>query len=141
MRLGMRRLSHAALLGFIVVAAVHLAVAGSHHETLVVFAAFQALSMFCYGLCSGNFGAMAMEPMGHIAGTASAFQGFVSMVGASLIGFVIGQAFNGTVLPLEAGYLLCGLCTLASVLTAERGQLFRPHAIGAAPEQVVEKRA
>jgi DHA1 family bicyclomycin/chloramphenicol resistance-like MFS transporter len=141
MRLGMRRLSHAALLGFIVLAAVHLAVAGSHRETLVVFAAFQALSMFCYGLCSGNFGAMAMEPMGHIAGTASAFQGFVSMVGASLIGFAVGQAFNGTVVPLEAGYLICGLCTLAAVLTAEHGQLFRPHAIGAAPERVAEKRA
>jgi DHA1 family bicyclomycin/chloramphenicol resistance-like MFS transporter len=131
MRLGMRRLSHAALLGFIVIAAVHLVVAGSGHESLVVFAAFQALSMFCYGLCSGNFGAMAMEPMGHIAGTASAFQGFVSMVGASLIGFAVGQAFNGSVIPLQAGYLLCGLCALAAVLTAEHGRLFRPHMIGA----------
>jgi DHA1 family bicyclomycin/chloramphenicol resistance-like MFS transporter len=141
MRVGMRRLSHAALLGFIVVAAVHLVVAASHHETLVVFAVFQALSMFCYGLCTGNFGAMAMEPMGHIAGTASAFQGFVSMVGASLIGFAVGQAFNGTVLPLEAGYLLCGLCTLASVLAAEHGRLFQPHVIGAPPQRIAEKRA
>jgi DHA1 family bicyclomycin/chloramphenicol resistance-like MFS transporter len=85
--------------------------------------------MFCYGLCTGNFGAMAMEPMGHIAGTASAFQGFVSMVGASLIGFAVGQAFNATVLPLEAGYLICGLCALAAVLTAEHGRLFQPHMI------------
>lgn len=129
MRLGMRRLSHAALLVYIVVAAVHLLVAGSGRETLVAFAALQALTMFCFGLTSGNFGAMAMEPMGHIAGVASSFQGFVSMVGASLIGFFIGQAFNGTVLPIEVGYLLCGLCTLAAVLVAERGRLFRPHEI------------
>ncbi len=128
MRLGMRRLSHAALLGFIALAAAHLIVALSGRETLVVFTAFQALTMFCFGLCSGNFGAMAMEPMGHIAGVAASFQGFVSMVGASLIGFVIGQCFNGTVAPLEAGYLVCGLCALASVLAAERGRLFRPHA-------------
>jgi len=133
MRLGMRRLSHAALLGFIALAAVHLVAAVSGHETLVVFAAFQSLTMFCFGLTSGNFGAMAMEPMGHIAGVAASFQGFVSMVGASLIGFAIGQAFNGTVAPLEAGYLICGLCALAAVLTAERGRLFRPHAIEAPP--------
>jgi DHA1 family bicyclomycin/chloramphenicol resistance-like MFS transporter len=127
MQLGMRRLSHAALLAYIAVPAAHLAVAASGHETLVVFAAFQALTMFSFGLTSGNFGAMAMEPMGHIAGVASSFQGFVSMVGASLIGFVIGQAFNGTVIPVEAGYLLCGLAALALVLVAERGRLFQPH--------------
>jgi DHA1 family bicyclomycin/chloramphenicol resistance-like MFS transporter len=134
MRLGMRRLSHAALLVYIALAAVHLLVANSGHETLVVFAAFQALTMFCFGLTSGNFGAMAMEPMGHIAGVASSFQGFVAMVGASLIGFCIGQAFNGTVAPLQAGYLLCGLCALGVVLIAEGGKLFRPHVTSAPAE-------
>lgn len=141
LRLGMRRLSHAALLAYIAIPAVHLVIAGSRHETLVIFTTLQALTMFCFGLTSGNFGAMAMEPMGHIAGVAASFQGFVSMVGASLIGFAIGQAFNGTVLPLQAGYLLCGLCALAAVLTAEHGRLFRPHAIGASEhlseEQVI----
>jgi len=58
---------------------------------------------------------------------ASSFQGFVSMVGASLIGFVVGQAFDGTVIPMQAGYLLCGLFALTAVLVAERGRLFRPH--------------
>lgn len=84
--------------------------------------------MFSFGLASGNFGAMAMEPMGHMAGIAASFQGLVSMVGASLIGFAIGQSFNGTVAPMEAGYLICGLLALGVVLFAERGRLFRPHA-------------
>ena len=128
MRLGMRRLSHSALLAYIAIAAAHLLVAASGRESLVLFAALQAAAMFSFGLTSGNFGAMAMEPMGHIAGVASSFQGFVSMVGASLIGFFIGQAFDGTVVPLEAGYLLCGLAALAMVLTAENGRLFRPQA-------------
>lgn len=135
MRLGMRRLSHAALLAYIALAAVHLIIAVSGRETLVVFAAFQALTMFCFGLTSGNFGAMAMEPMGHIAGVASSFQGFVSMVGASLIGFAIGQGFDGTAAPVAAGYLLCGLCALAAVLVAEGGPLFRPHAAGESPAE------
>lgn len=125
MRLGMRRLSHAALLAYIAFAVIHLCVAAAGRESLVVFAAFQGLTMFCFGLTSGNFGAMAMEPMGHIAGVASSLQGFVSMVGASLIGLVIGQAFDGTVVPMQAGYLLCGLLALAAVLVAEGGRLFR----------------
>ena len=94
--------------------------------------------MFCFGLTSGNFGAMAMEPMGHIAGVASAFQGFVSMVGASLIGFVIGQGFNGTVVPVELGYVLCGVCALGAVLAAEQGRLFQPHDVGAAGHCLAE---
>jgi DHA1 family bicyclomycin/chloramphenicol resistance-like MFS transporter len=126
-RLGMRVLSHTALLLFIALATAHLFVATSGRESLVVFAAFQAAAMFCFGLTGGNFNAMAMEPMGHIAGVAAAFQGFTSMVGAALIGFVIGQQFNGTVVPLEAGYLCCSLMSLCMVLVAERGRLFRPH--------------
>jgi DHA1 family bicyclomycin/chloramphenicol resistance-like MFS transporter len=76
--------------------------------------------------------------MGHIAGVASSFQGFVSMVGATLIGFVVGQAFNGTVVPMEAGYLLCGLCALAAVLAAERGRLFQPQDIPDARHALAE---
>ena len=138
-RLGMRMLSHGALLGFLAVAAIHLFVARTGAETLVVFAAFQAVTMFSFGLTSGNFGAMAMEPMGHIAGVASAFQGFVTMVGASLIGFFIGQQFNGTVVPMEAGYLFCGLGSLAAVLVAEHGRLFRPHGPVEPPRVMVQE--
>ena len=127
-RLGMRRLSHSALLLYIVVSIVHLGVAMTGHETLVAYTALQGATMFSFGLASGNFGAMAMEPMGHIAGVAASFQGLVSMVGASLIGFLIGQNFNGTVVPLEAGYLACGVAALVVVLIAEHGRLFRGHA-------------
>ena len=126
-RFGMRWISHTALVAFLAIVATHLLVAVSGRETLVLFTAFQALTMLTFGLTSGNFGAMAMEPMGHIAGVASSFQGFLSMLGASLIGFVIGQNFNGTVAPVEAGYLVCGLLSLTAVLLAERGRLFRPH--------------
>jgi MFS transporter, DHA1 family, multidrug resistance protein len=128
MRLGMRVLSHTAMLGFIIVAAIHLIVATHGRETLVIFTALQAATMFTFGLTSGNFGAMAMEPMGHIAGVASSFQGFITMVGASLIGFFIGQHFDGSVVPVETGYLVCGLLSLTAVLFAEQGRLFRPHA-------------
>jgi DHA1 family bicyclomycin/chloramphenicol resistance-like MFS transporter len=129
-RIGTRRLSHTALLLYIAVSGAHLLVAATGHETLVAYTILQGGTMFSFGLASGNFGAMAMEPMGHMAGVAASFQGLVSMVGASLIGFLIGQNFNGTVVPLETGYLACGILALGVVLTAEHGRLFRPHAPG-----------
>jgi DHA1 family bicyclomycin/chloramphenicol resistance-like MFS transporter len=72
----------------------------------------------------GNFGAMAMEPLGHIAGSAASIQGFFSTLLAAVIGFGIGQQFDGTVVPLTAGFLACGLVALGVVLWAERGRLF-----------------
>jgi DHA1 family bicyclomycin/chloramphenicol resistance-like MFS transporter len=126
-RVGMRWMSHGALLGLIFVSALHLIVVLSGHETLVVFAIFQAATMFTFGLTSGNFGAMSMEPMGHIAGAASSLQGFFTMVVGALIGFLIGQQFNGSTGPVVIGYLLCGLGALLGVLFAEKGRLFRAH--------------
>ena len=129
-RLGMRVMSHAALIAFIVVDAVHAAVAISGHETLLSFVVLQAAMMFCFGMLSGNFGAMAMEPLGHVAGAAASAQGFISMVGGSIIGFGIGQQFNGNVTPLTIGYLVCGLTSLGAVFFAEKGRLFGTSAPG-----------
>ena len=124
-RLGSRLISHTALLGFILMSAIHAAVAVSGHETIWTFAVLQALTMFCFGFIAGNFGSMAMEPMGHIAGTASSAQGFISTTGGATLGFVIGQQFNGSTVPMTTGFVLLGLMALVSVLFAERGHLFR----------------
>ena len=124
-RLGTRRVSHTALLGFIAFAALHALVALSGHETLLTFAVLQSAMMFCFGLVGSNFGAMAMEPLGHIAGTGSAVQGFVTTTGGALIGFGIGQLFDGTTVPLTLGFTACGLSALAVVLWTEHGRLFR----------------
>lgn len=132
-RLGMRMISHAALLAFIGFSGIHAALALSGHETILTFAVLQAGAMFSFGLMSGNFGAMAMEPLGHVAGAAASVQGFISMVGGSLIGFFIGQQFDGTLAPITLGYLICGLAALVIVLAAERGRLFAPRATASAP--------
>jgi len=126
-RLGTRRVSHTALLGFIAVAAVHLAIALSGHETIWTFAVLQALMMGCFGLAGSNFGSMAMEPLGHIAGTGSSIQGFISTVGGAAIGVVIGQSFNGTTVPVTLGFVILGVLALAVVFVTERGRLFRAH--------------
>ena len=70
---------------------------------------------------------MAMDPVGDIAGSASSVQGFLSTCIGAAIGATIGQLFDGTTLPLAIGFLGCGLLSLAAVLFAEHGRLFRPH--------------
>lgn len=127
MRFGTRLLSHSALTGLIVIAGVHLIVSWIGGEHLVVFAILQAAMMACFGLAASNFSAMAMENMGHIAGTASSAQGFVATLGGAVIGAIIGQSFDGTTVPLYAGFLICGLIAMAIVAIGERGKLFRAH--------------
>ena len=70
-----------------------------------------------------NFNAIAMEPLGAIAGTASAVLGLFTTLGGALIGIAVGRAFDGTVRPLGLTYLVCALATLAAVLWAENGRL------------------
>lgn len=123
-RLGTRLISQTAVLVLIVLSLTHLVVIEIGWETLPSYIVFQALSMTCIGLCGSNFGAMAMEPVGHIAGTASSVQGFITSVGAVMVGSAIGQSYSGTTLPLAIGYLCIGLAVLAIVWIIE-GRLFR----------------
>ncbi|RZJ19595.1 MAG: Bcr/CflA family efflux MFS transporter [Brevundimonas sp.] len=126
-KLGSRMIGHTALLGFIVFGVIHAVIAISGHETIWTFTILQTLKMFCFGMIAGNFGSMAMEPMGHIAGTASSAQGFISTIGGALAGFYVGQHFDGTTVPFNIGFALFGLLALGAVLVAERGRLFKAH--------------
>jgi len=74
-----------------------------------------------------NFTAMAMEPQGHIAGTASSLYGSITTLLGIGIGTVIGQDFNGTLLPFATGFVICALAALAIVALTEKGRLFVPH--------------
>jgi len=126
MRLGTRRLGHGAVAMLIVASLVHLALAASGRETVLTFAVLQAVTLGCFGLATSNFSAMAMEEMGHIAGVASSVQGFVSIDLAATIGALIGQAFDGTTVPLTLGFVAAGVVALGIVALTERGRLFRP---------------
>jgi DHA1 family bicyclomycin/chloramphenicol resistance-like MFS transporter len=123
-RLGTRLISQSAVFGLIALSSVHVAVIALGMETLWTYIFFQALSMTCIGLCGSNFGAMAMEPVGHIAGTASSVQGFITSVGAVMVGSAIGQSYDGTTFPLAIGYLCIGLAVLGVVWFVEEGRLF-----------------
>jgi MFS transporter, DHA1 family, multidrug resistance protein len=133
-RLGMRLISHAALLAFIGISVLHVAVAALGREQIWSFVLLQSATMATFSLSVSNFGAMAMEPVGSVAGIGASLQGFISTGGAAVIGAIIGREFSGSALPLAAGALCCGVIALAFVLLAEKGRLFHGHHAGAAAD-------
>ncbi len=128
-RFGMRRLSHTALLGFVAITFCWLLVQlyGPSPMPFPLFMVFFALAMFQFGWIGSNFNSLAMEPLGHVAGTASSVLGFMSTVGGASIGACIGQFYNGTATPMVIGYFTVSLIGVVFVLIAEKGKLFRPH--------------
>lgn len=126
-RLGMRPLSHAGLSLFVVVA-VGQVVAGlayHGHPPLALFLTILAANQFLISFAMPNFNALALQPLGEIAGTASSFLGFYTTILGAFCGFLIGHAFDGSVLPIGIGYALLGGLALAVVAWTERGRLFR----------------
>jgi DHA1 family bicyclomycin/chloramphenicol resistance-like MFS transporter len=114
MRYGMRRLSALALRALVALSGLFLIVSllMHGHPPLWALAAFLLAAFFCSGLLFGNFNAIALEPMGRIAGMAAAISGALSSFTAILTGGVIGQLYNGTVIPMVAGFAGLGLVTL-----------------------------
>ncbi|PDT57567.1 MFS transporter [Bradyrhizobium diazoefficiens] len=126
-RLGMRVISHGALTLYAVVASVMLVTEILNVLPLALFMALSALMMFSFGMMVANFTALAMEPQGHIAGTASSLYGSITTLIGIVVGMAIGQSFDGTLLPFSVGFFLSTLAALAIVLVVEKGRLFKPH--------------
>jgi len=122
-RFGMRRLSHGAMLTFTGFSAVWLAFALVGFLPLWLFFSLLAIIMFSFGWSASNMNSLSMEPLGAVAGTAAAVFGFIQTVGGALIGGYIGQLFNGTTIPVAAGYLSMGILSLLCILIAEKGYL------------------
>jgi len=78
--------------------------------------------------------ALSMEPLGEVAGTASAIFGAAQVIGGALLGYIVAQMFDGTVVPVIGGIFLFGACTLVCFLIAENGRLFRARGLGASSD-------
>ncbi len=128
-RFGMRKLSHGSLLGFIAINLIWLVVQvlGPQPMPFFLFITFFSLAMFQFGWIGSNFNSLAMEPLGHVAGTASSVLGFMGTIGGSIIGAAIGQAFDGTALPMVTGFFVVSVIGLIFVLIGEKGRLFQAH--------------
>ena len=118
-RLGMRRLSHTALTGFVVLSLLLAVATAAGVATLPLFLAFMGALFFLFGLVAPNFNALAMEPQGHNAGLASSIIGFVTTGAGAVCGGIVGHQFNDTVLPLTLGFSALSLAAFAVVLWVE----------------------
>jgi MFS transporter, DHA1 family, multidrug resistance protein len=122
MRYGMRNLSKWALRASIVLSATFL-MAGlllNGHPPLWMLGAYLFANFFCSGILFGNYNSIALEPMGRIAGMAAAISGSLSSLVAILAGSFIGQLYDGTVIPMAAGFTVLGLFAFALTEWAER---------------------
>ena len=127
-RFGTRRCSQAALCAFIAIAGLHLALAVAYGgATPFWLFLILLIAMMCFfGFVPPNFNALAMEPLGRVAGVGSAVIGCAQTLGGGILGGLVGYAYDGTLVPLLAGFLALAIASLTLVAFAERGTLFPP---------------
>ncbi len=130
-RLGMRFLSHAALIAFVIVSAVHAVLAMMGPVPFELFYTLVILAFFCIGFQGPNYNAIAMEPLGALAGSGAALIGFASSFVSASIGGLIARQFDGTITPIFIGHVVVGSAALLTIFITERGKLMQPHQHGA----------
>jgi len=79
---------------------------------LVALMSYLSLTFFCLGILFGNFNTLALHPLGHIAGVATSVISTLQTLLSVMVGYIVGQAYDGGVLPLVGGFLICGAITL-----------------------------
>ena len=123
LRLGMRKLSHASMASITLISVPFFLAASAFNGIPPLWAvmAYLMAVFFFFGILFGNLSARAMEPLGHIAGIGASVIGSLSTLISVLLGTVIGRAYDGTVLPLVAGFGLLSLAALLAVLWADKG--------------------
>src|SRR5215831_9038685 len=120
-RYGMRPLAGWALRLVLGISVVFLAVVVSRagHPPLWALITYLLGSFFGIGLLFGNLNALAMQPLGHIAGIGAAVVGGSQTLISLALGTVIGQSYDGTVLPLVAGFAVLAAPAIAVIQFAE----------------------
>lgn len=121
---GMRRISHGVVLTFIITSLANVAAMYYFGEKLIIFLPLFALTFGSFGMIGANFSAIAMEPQGKNAGTASSIYGFATTTVSSVFGWMVANSFNGSVIPILIGFVILGVSSLVLVLLTEKGKLF-----------------
>ena len=120
MRFGMHALANRALLLMMALSWLFLAIVWFYggRPPLWLFMANCLALFFCIGILFGNLNSIAMEPLGHVAGTAASVIGTTTTLLAVVLGYFIGQAYNGTLFPMAFGFVsLITVSVLLTVLT------------------------
>lgn len=122
-KLGMTTVVNFSCTGSMLVSLLSIGLSLTHDLSLPVFLILLSILFFFVGLMLGNMNAIAMQPVGHIAGLASSTISFVAgLIGISC-GTVIGFSFDGTIMPLMTGSFLVSFISFGFMVWANRGQL------------------
>lgn len=123
LKYGMEKLISTSLLGFFGVSLLYIILFyKGANPALPILLGFFALQFFALGFLFGNLRALAMEPVGHIAGVAAAITGFISTIMAVPLSIFIGRFVSDTVLPLFIGFLICSSVSLLILLYLKRSR-------------------
>jgi DHA1 family bicyclomycin/chloramphenicol resistance-like MFS transporter len=110
---GMWNIAYVAVIAYVIISLLYIVLFWSGiNPSIEVLLGFFALQFFAIGFLFGNLRALAMQPLGHIAGIGAAINGFVSTVMAVPIANYIGNFVNDSVLPLFIGFLFFGVLSL-----------------------------
>nr|WP_298683790.1 multidrug effflux MFS transporter [uncultured Dongia sp.] len=125
MRFGMHRLSGSALWSHTVMSVIFagIAIYFEGQPPFALLMTYLMLTFFMVGLLFGNFNALAMAPLGHIAGVGAAVIGAVTTFISVGTGAIIGHAYQGTVLPLCIGFAILGVLSLGAKYWADYGRV------------------
>jgi DHA1 family bicyclomycin/chloramphenicol resistance-like MFS transporter len=117
MRFGMRSLVRWSLLMVVAlsIVAIAMALVTDGQPPLELLIIYLLIAFFCVGILFGNNNSLAMQPLGHIAGIGSAVVGSLSTLIAVPLGMLIGQSYNGTILPLVTGIAILAAASLIMI--------------------------
>jgi len=116
-RIGMKRIALVSLAAYSLSSLLYVVLFFNQlNPPLWVLLIFFALQFTSVGFLFGNLRALAMQPIGHIAGVGVAINGFISTVMGVLIAQVIGAYVNTTVWPLFLGFTGCGFASMVIFL-------------------------
>jgi MFS transporter, DHA1 family, multidrug resistance protein len=121
-KFGMEKLSSRALIVFGLNSVLMLVLGLSGWLPVWMFFLLSIIWFVSFNFIMSNFGALAMMPLGEVAGTAASTQGFLQMVIGASLGAVIGQMFNGTVVPLAMGFTVLTAVAALIVFLGARPQ-------------------
>lgn len=114
---GMWRIAYIATIAYAIISILYVVLFWSgDNPGIGVLISFFALQFFAVGFLFGNLRALAMQPLGHIAGIGAAINGFVSTVMAVPIANYIGGFVNDSVLPLFIGFSIFGVLSLLTFI-------------------------
>lgn len=124
MKYGMHRLSVGSVFGLIGIGGLFLLFSFLGDQDFVAFMIICYGLMFCAGVIFSNLSAMAMQPLGKVAGLGASIISAISSIVAVPVSALAGRFFNNTLLPLALTILICGILSLLFLYIAQRSRMY-----------------